>query len=76
MPPHGNPKEKPSEVSTLDTEDSVPSVLYDLLQKEVIALRKSSHQKDQSFKDKNDTIEVDCWSYCACLTLFSSSSQC
>lgn len=51
--------EKPSEPSGTETEDSVPGLLYDLLQKEVIALRKSGHEKDQSIKDKDDAIEVD-----------------
>ncbi|KAH0918037.1 hypothetical protein HID58_025697, partial [Brassica napus] len=40
------------------TEDSVPGVLYDLLQKEVVSLRKASHEKDQSLKDKDDAIEM------------------
>ncbi|CAH2033969.1 unnamed protein product, partial [Thlaspi arvense] len=39
-------------------EDSVPGVLYDLLQKEVVSLRKASHEKDQSLKDKDDAIEM------------------
>lgn len=43
---------------TEGTEDSVSGVLYDLLQKEVIALRKASHEKDQSLKDKDDAIEM------------------
>ncbi|KAI3671908.1 hypothetical protein L1987_87105 [Smallanthus sonchifolius] len=47
-----NPDEKP------ETEDTVPGLLYDLLQKEVIALRKSCHEKDQSLKDKDDAIEM------------------
>ena len=38
--------------------DSVPGVLYDLLQKEVITLRKAAHEKDQSLRDKDDAIEV------------------
>ncbi|KAF3545623.1 hypothetical protein DY000_02008640 [Brassica cretica] len=38
--------------------DSVPGVLYDLLQKEVVSLRKASHEKDQSLKDKDDAIEM------------------
>ncbi|KAI3796302.1 hypothetical protein L1987_38969 [Smallanthus sonchifolius] len=41
-----------------ETEDTVPGLLYDLLQKEVIALRKSCHEKDQSLKDKDDAIEM------------------
>ncbi|XP_010521011.1 PREDICTED: microtubule-associated protein 70-2 [Tarenaya hassleriana] len=55
-----NPEEEkpPSENPTPVTEDSVPGVLYDLLQKEVIALRKASHEKDQSLKDKDDAIEM------------------
>ena len=40
------------------SEDFVSGVLYDMLQKEVIALRKASHEKDQSLKDKDDAIEV------------------
>eukprot|EP00249_Psilotum_nudum_P021692 c28209_g1_i1 orf=279-2159(+) len=39
-------------------EDSVSGLLYDMLQKEVIALRKASHEKDQSLKDKDDAIEM------------------
>ncbi|KAG2265631.1 hypothetical protein Bca52824_072710 [Brassica carinata] len=40
------------------SEDSVPRVLYDVLQKEVVSLRKTSHEKDQSLKDKDDAIEM------------------
>ncbi|KAJ0247521.1 Microtubule-associated protein 70-2 [Hirschfeldia incana] len=40
------------------SEDSVSGVLYDLLQKEVVSLRKASHEKDQSLKDKDDAIEM------------------
>ncbi|KAJ9153043.1 hypothetical protein P3X46_026532 [Hevea brasiliensis] len=54
----GNPDEKPNEFPAAETEDSVPVVLYDLLQKEVIALRKAGHEKDQSLKDKDDAIEM------------------
>lgn len=54
----GNLEDKPSEFQSTDTEDSVPGVLYDLLQKEVIALRKAGHEKDQSLKDKDDAIEI------------------
>lgn len=54
----GNSDDKPNEFPTVDSE-SVPGVLYDLLQKEVIALRKAGHEKDQSLKDKDDAIEVD-----------------
>ncbi|CAH2037635.1 unnamed protein product [Thlaspi arvense] len=38
--------------------DSVPGVLYDLLQKEVITLRKAAHEKDQSLRDKDEAIEM------------------
>ncbi|CAH8356847.1 unnamed protein product [Eruca vesicaria subsp. sativa] len=52
-------EEKPqSENPAATTEDSVPGVLYDLLQKEVVSLRKASHEKDQSLKDKDDAIEM------------------
>lgn len=53
-----NPDEKGNESPTLESEDSVPGMLYDLLQKEVIALRKAGHEKDQSLKDKDDAIEM------------------
>lgn len=53
-----NQDEKPSDLQTTETEDNVPGLLYDLLQKEVVALRKSSHEKDQSLKDKDDAIEM------------------
>ncbi|KAJ7538380.1 hypothetical protein O6H91_11G045800 [Diphasiastrum complanatum] len=39
-------------------EDAVSGFLYDMLQKEVISLRKLSHEKDQSLKDKDDAIEM------------------
>ncbi|GAU20385.1 hypothetical protein TSUD_12030 [Trifolium subterraneum] len=54
----GNSGDKPNDFPPADTEDSIPSVLYDLLQKEVIALRKAGHEKDQSLKDKDDAIEM------------------
>ncbi|XP_024990373.1 microtubule-associated protein 70-2-like [Cynara cardunculus var. scolymus] len=54
----GNPDEKPSDFPGTETEDTVPGLLYDLLQKEVIALRKAGHEKDQSLKDKDDAIEM------------------
>lgn len=53
-----NPDEKPSGSSGTETEDTVPGLLYDLLQKEVIALRKAGYEKDQSIKDKDDAIEM------------------
>ncbi|XP_065632553.1 microtubule-associated protein 70-1-like isoform X2 [Quercus suber] len=54
----GSSDEKPNEFQAVDTEDNVPGVLYDLLQKEVVALRKAGHEKDQSLKDKDDAIEM------------------
>jgi hypothetical protein len=38
--------------------DTVSGVLYDILQKEVISLRRASQEKDQSLKDKDNAIEV------------------
>ncbi|KAL6001320.1 hypothetical protein ACLOJK_007054 [Asimina triloba] len=51
----GNPDEKPHE---LDANDKVSGLLYDMLQKEVVSLRKACHEKDQSLKDKDDAIEM------------------
>ncbi|KAE9613887.1 putative microtubule-associated protein [Lupinus albus] len=53
-----NSDDKLNELPVADTEDSVSGVLYDLLQKEVLALRKAGHEKDQSLKDKDDAIEM------------------
>ncbi|XP_073132123.1 microtubule-associated protein 70-1-like [Henckelia pumila] len=39
-------------------EDYVSGTLYDVLQKEVIMLRKACNEKDQSLKDKNGAIEM------------------
>lgn len=39
-------------------EDSVPGLVYDLLQKEVINLRRTVQEKDQSLKDKDDSIQM------------------
>ncbi|GLT48007.1 hypothetical protein SLA2020_216520 [Shorea laevis] len=59
MKEDGTPNsDKPNEFQPADIEDSVPGVLYDLLQKEVMALRKAGHEKDQSLKDKDDAIEM------------------
>ncbi|KAG5240531.1 microtubule-associated protein [Salix suchowensis] len=54
----GNSDEKPNEFPPADTKDSVPGILYELLQKQVVALRKAGHEKDQSLKDKDDAIEM------------------
>ncbi|GFZ21288.1 microtubule-associated proteins 70-2 [Actinidia rufa] len=58
MPAKKIQKIKTNDFPVMDTEDSVPVVLYDFLQKEVIALRKAGHEKDQSLKDKDDAIEM------------------
>ncbi|OMO72901.1 Myosin II heavy chain-like protein [Corchorus capsularis] len=44
--------------SKAEHEDYVSGMLYDMLQKEVITLRKACHEKDQSLKDKDDAIEM------------------
>ncbi|CAN6716360.1 unnamed protein product [Malus baccata var. baccata] len=46
------------EQSRREHEDYVSGVLYDMLQKEVVSLRKACHEKDQTLKDKDDAIEV------------------
>ncbi|KAL3637149.1 hypothetical protein CASFOL_019448 [Castilleja foliolosa] len=58
-----NPRENgngvtPAENLKNENEDSVSGVLYDMLQKEVISMRKACHEKDQSLKDKDDAIEM------------------
>ncbi|KAL8120699.1 hypothetical protein AgCh_017761 [Apium graveolens] len=50
--------EKPNDITEPEKEDTVPGLLHDILQKEVIALRKAGNEKDQSLKDKDDAIEV------------------
>lgn len=39
-------------------EDSVSGVLYDMLQKQVITMRKACNEKDQRLKDKDNAIEM------------------
>lgn len=59
-----NTTHEESENSTLiekskpEHEDFVSGMLYDMLQKEVISLRKACHDKDQNLKNKEDSIEV------------------
>ncbi|KDP29253.1 hypothetical protein JCGZ_16642 [Jatropha curcas] len=48
----------PMEKSKSEHEDYVSGILYDILQKEVITLRKACHEKDQSLNDKDDAIEM------------------
>ncbi|PQQ06438.1 hypothetical protein Pyn_19216 [Prunus yedoensis var. nudiflora] len=47
-----------AEQSRTEHEDYVSGVLYDMLQKEVVSLRKAGHEKDQTLKDKDDAIEM------------------
>ncbi|GLT95803.1 hypothetical protein SLE2022_134650 [Rubroshorea leprosula] len=47
-----------TETSERENEDYVSGILYDMLQKEVITLKKACHEKDQSLKDKDDAIEM------------------
>lgn len=54
----GSADDLPVEKSKTEHEDHVSGMLYDMLQKEVISLRKACHEKDQSLKDKDDAIEV------------------
>lgn len=46
------------EKEVVEQEDTVSGMLYDMLQKEVVALRKACHEKDQSLKDKDDAVEM------------------
>lgn len=45
-------------MQTKEQEDFVSGMLYDMLQKEVLTLRKACHEKDQSLKDKDDAIKA------------------
>lgn len=49
---------KSTETMNNNSAETVSGFLYDMLQKEVISLRKSCHEKDQILKDKDDAIEV------------------
>lgn len=51
-------EQNPFEKTKTDSDDLVSGALYDMIQKEVIALRKACHEKDQSLKDKDDAIEM------------------
>ncbi|KAF4374442.1 microtubule-associated protein 70-1 [Cannabis sativa] len=44
--------------SRTEHEDYISGVLYDMLQKEVVTLRKACNEKDQTLKDKDDAIEM------------------
>ncbi|KAJ0987261.1 hypothetical protein J5N97_005617 [Dioscorea zingiberensis] len=53
-----NPDEKTNDCPSSDSIDYVSGLLYDMLQREVITLRKSCHEQNQSLKDKDDAIEM------------------
>nr|ACL53445.1 unknown [Zea mays] len=53
-----NAEEKSNETANNDSADMVSGVLYDVLQKEVVSLRKACHEKDQTLKDKEDAMEM------------------
>lgn len=57
---HGNGDLDAAEKMKLENKDYVSGALYDMLQKEVIVLRKACNEKDHSLKDKDDAIEVSC----------------
>lgn len=64
---HNNVVEK----TKTNCDDYVSGALYDMLQKEVVTLRKACHEKAQSLKDKDDAIEVrNCCSSCTISVLF------
>ncbi|XAR68411.1 hypothetical protein NMG60_11003515 [Bertholletia excelsa] len=47
-----------NDMTKTEYEDCVSGTLYDILQREVITLRKACHDKDRSLKDKDDAIEM------------------
>ncbi|KAK1293983.1 Microtubule-associated protein 70-2 [Acorus calamus] len=49
---------KRSDATEVMADDYVSGAFYDLLQKEVIALRKACYEKDQNLKDKDNTVEI------------------
>ncbi|XP_031491659.2 microtubule-associated protein 70-1-like isoform X2 [Nymphaea colorata] len=53
-----SPDGKFNEVPKGDGNEYVSVLLYDMLQKEVIALRKASLEKDETLKDKDEAIEM------------------
>nr|GMC86005.1 microtubule-associated protein 70-1-like isoform X1 [Ipomoea batatas] len=55
---HENGNGKTTDRTKLESEDYVSGALYDMLQKEVISLRKVCQEKDQMVKDKDDAIEM------------------
>ncbi|TKW20772.1 hypothetical protein SEVIR_4G110600v4 [Setaria viridis] len=53
-----NADEKSNETTNNNLAETVSGFLYDMLQKEVISLRKSCYEKDQILKDKDENIEI------------------
>uniref|UniRef100_A0ACD6AKR9 Uncharacterized protein n=1 Tax=Avena sativa TaxID=4498 RepID=A0ACD6AKR9_AVESA len=53
-----NPDERSNETTNSNSIEMVSGFLYNMLQKEVISLRKACHEKDQGLKDKDDAIEM------------------
>lgn len=51
-----------------EQDDCVSGMLYDMIQKEVLTLRKVCREKDQSLKDKDDAIEVRYFCICSSLS--------
>ncbi|ONK78818.1 uncharacterized protein A4U43_C02F22750 [Asparagus officinalis] len=49
---------RPTDLLESVGDDFVSGVFYDVLQKEVIALRKACHEKEQCLKDKDNSIEM------------------
>ncbi|KAM0895498.1 hypothetical protein ACQ4PT_023771 [Festuca glaucescens] len=55
---NSNPDERSNETTNSNSVEMVSGFLYNMLQKEVVSLRKACHEKDQSLKDKDDAIEM------------------
>ncbi|XP_049399364.1 microtubule-associated protein 70-2-like isoform X2 [Solanum stenotomum] len=55
---HENADLNAAEKMKLENKDYVSGAVYDMLQKEVIVLRKACNEKDHSLKDKDDAIEM------------------
>lgn len=55
---NSNPDERSNESTNSNSVEMVSGFLYNMLQKEVVSLRKACHEKDQSLKDKDDAIEM------------------
>lgn len=52
-----------------ERDDFVSGMLYDVIQKEVLTLRKACGEKDQSLKGKDDAIEVRDFCICSSVSL-------